>query len=123
MGDDLSGAEGIASGVVGISPVFGVAPLITHHDVEVLGFEEVFVILCVGGEGKVVFVLLAVAAVAIVEVGGSPGGIVGELLAVGPVAAGIGMETQVFETVNLIVYLYVTHVVIGVGAVVLLIQT
>ena len=104
--------------VIRITPIFVVAPLVTSHDVEVLSLEEVFIILCIGREGEVIFLFKSIAAIAIIEVRRTPVGIIGILLTICPVTAGIGMETKIFETMNLIVNLYITHIVVRISPVV-----
>ena len=123
MSDDLTGGQGVHASIVAIAFIFSMAPFVTGHDVKVLGLQEVLIILSVCRVGQVVLLLIRVTAVAIIEVGGSPSCVVCLLLTVGPVAAGIHVNAQVFETVNLVVHLNVTHVVERVGTVVLLIQT
>ena len=98
--------------IVGVSLEFIVAPLVTNHDVEVLRLREILVVLCVGREGEVVLLLVRIAAVAIVKVCRTPRCIVCVLSTIGPVTAGIGMQAEILETMNLIVNFHITHVVV-----------
>ena len=97
-------------------------PLVTTHDIEVLGLQEILVVLCIGREGQVVLALLCKAIIAKVEVFLSPRRVCGALLTVGPVAREVRMQAQILKAVYLIINLHITHIIERVGAVIALVQ-
>ena len=86
-----------------------------------LGLQEILIVLCISRVSQIVLILLRIAVVTIVEFGTLAPRLVGcLLLTVCPVAREIHVKTQVFETMYLVVNLYITHVVERVSAVILL---
>ena len=96
-----------------------VLPLITCHDVKVVGLVEILEVLGVGVEGEVVFVDLFPTLPAIVD--GFGAGCVGpSVLSAGRIiGAQVHVEAEVFKPVHLVVEFEVAHCRARVGAVVL----
>ena len=97
-------------------------PFVCGHDVEVMLLIEVLIILRVRGKEEVIFVLLLYTFPTVIVVGSTIRRVICTLLAIGVVSTKIGVQTQVLESVNLIVCFQVADERTRIGIVLLLHQ-
>ena len=92
-----------------VSPIFHVAIFVTSHDVEVVSLVEILGVLSIGSSYNVILLLLIFAVATIVE-SVCRLWIVGVVLSTSAIFSSyVGVKMKVFETMYLIVCLYITQ--------------